>query len=121
MPPAVSEGDVGGAGSGGRRTKVGLVIGSADAEGASEALGEGGLPRPEVADQEDQVPGEAMVGEHLGEGLRLVGSLALHRSGAVAPPGFAHSPHPSSCLARMRSARIWATTTPPDRSAAEGW
>ena len=86
-------------------------------EAGPEPLGERRLASPEIAGQQEDVAGDAPSGHHGGQRPGLVGGVGVQdereRRG--------HDDHPRSCLARMRSARISATTAPPERRAAAGW
>ena len=100
-----------------------------DPEGGAEPLGEGGLARAQVPGQQEHVPGRAQPGQGPGQLPGLVGRGGDQGQTLGPGPRQRHRPvgrsghelHPSSCLARIRSARISATTTPPERRAAAGW
>ena len=86
-------------------------------EAGTEPLGERGLARPRSPASRRTSPGTAHPGHRPGQGPGLVGAVVVEDQRGRGP----HESQPSSCLARIRSARISATTTPPERRAAAGW
>ncbi len=88
-----------------------------DTEPGPEALDEGRLPRAQVTGQQQDVAGDTEHGQLGGQGPGLIGCRRAQDQGRR----LRHELHPRSCLARTRSARISATTAPPDRRAAAGW
>src|SRR5207244_8611313 len=85
------------------------------AEGAPEALHEGGLPRAQIAGEQDEVAGAGQGGHLPGQSAGVVDRLGAGRQHDAPAPA-------STFLARIRSARILATTSPPPPwTAAEGW
>ena len=96
-----------------------------DAQAPGEALDERGLARAQVAGQQDEVAGrgQAAPARRPGPGSRRrTWSGADHdRIDDRARAGRRPLRRRRYCLARTRSARIWATVSPPPRSTAAGW
>ena len=107
---------------------MGLVIGSATPSPAPNPWAKVVLPAPRPPARRSTSPGRhtaAMAARQLA-GLPGGGGHQDQVVGRGPPVGHrlrtsGHELHPSSCLARIRSARISATTTPPERRAAAGW
>ena len=109
--------------------------GAGDPQPGAEPLGEHRLAGAQVTDQQDHVTGTAQIGQGRSQGPGLVGrsgGQAQHPPvGRQSPSGCprhrsrlgrpCHEDRPMPCLARTRSARISASSTPPERRAAAGW
>ena len=108
------------------------MIGSVIPSPAPNPWAKVGLAGAQVTGQQDHVAGQAQAGpgprpaarvwsaEAVTSSSTAVGRPRRPASGSAADGAVTRS-IPSSCLARTRSARISATTTPPDRRAAAGW